>query len=36
MVPQEQLKSQRVRVLLVEDEWFIRFKRRRAASRRGV
>ncbi|MGY3548687.1 CheY-like chemotaxis protein [Bradyrhizobium sp. USDA 4472] len=25
MVPQEQLKSERVRVLLVEDEWFIRF-----------
>lgn len=25
MVPQEQLKSDRVRVLLVEDEWFIRF-----------
>ncbi|KQT03487.1 MAG: response regulator [Bradyrhizobium sp.] len=25
MVPQEQLESDRVRVLLVEDEWFIRF-----------
>ncbi|MEY9593615.1 DNA-binding NtrC family response regulator [Bradyrhizobium yuanmingense] len=25
MVPQEQLESNRVRVLLVEDEWFIRF-----------
>jgi CheY-like chemotaxis protein len=24
MVPQEQLKSERIRVLLVEDEWFIR------------
>jgi CheY-like chemotaxis protein len=25
MVPQERLKSDKVRVLLVEDEWFIRF-----------
>ena len=36
MVPQEQPKSQRVRVLLVQDEWLIRFKRCRTASRRGV